>query len=34
MFSANGLSEKSVYRPKNGPVPCRPVNGYKNLMAL
>ena len=24
MFSANGLPENCVYRPKNGPVPCRP----------
>ena len=28
MFSANGLPENCVYRPKNGPVPCRPVNAY------
>ena len=32
MFSANGLPENCVYRPKNGPVPCRPVNAYEDWM--
>ncbi len=28
MFSASRLSAKCVFRPKNGPVPNQPVNGY------
>ena len=28
MFSAQRLSEKYAFSPKNGPVPERPVNGY------
>ena len=31
MFSAQRLSEKYAFSPKNGPVPERPVNAYRKL---